>query len=211
MESKKKFSAWYPACPNSCRTQTPTTCLSVEIRSGGFNVEEIDPEAMQQVINFMHGIPIRDALGLDIGNIFKAAKRFMIDGMIEDVSRIALKGTTVENFIEWGKLADLFNIQPFLEMCAEFIIENELEIVEELPPKFSLIVQSTNRRVLKKVKADHEATAANKLAKNKIGREQFSVIFVKTLTGIYKGMEKIFFSLLNVGLLSKKQWRIHDF
>ena len=96
---------------------------------------EIDPEAMQQVINFMHGIPITDAWGIDIGNIFKAAQRFTIDGMMEDVSRIALEGTTVENAIERGKQADMYNIRPFLEMCAEFIVENDLEIVEELPPK----------------------------------------------------------------------------
>ena len=96
---------------------------------------EIDPEAMQQVINFMHGIPITDAWGIDIGNIFKAAQRFTIDEMMEDVSRIALEGTTVENAIERGKQADMYNIRPFLEMCAEFIVENDLEIVEELPPK----------------------------------------------------------------------------
>jgi len=150
---------------------------------------EIDPEAMQQVINFMHGIPITDASGIDIGNIFKAAQRFTIDGMMEDVSRIALEGTTVENAIERGKQADMYNIRPFLEMCAEFIVENDIEIVEELPPKFSLIVQSTYRRILKKVKTDQEAAVANKLAKNKIARsigpQAFSVmtIFLQTITG----------------------------
>merc|ERR1719203_215791 len=86
------------------------------------DIGDFDAETMDGVIDFMYGKCIEKGT---IKFPFEAAERFQMDDLKEDVVKLARKDMTVENVIELGHLAEMYNIDGFLRECATFIVEND--------------------------------------------------------------------------------------
>jgi len=97
----------------------------------------VDAEAMQQVINFMYGLPIEDG-NAPLSSLLEAAERFQMEDMKVDVGNIGRKVIALENALDIGKLAEIYNIERLLQESAEFIVKNDIEMKEQdLTPKLT--------------------------------------------------------------------------
>jgi len=118
------------------------------------DIKEFDPEAMDSVINFMYGKPIEKG---SIKFLFEASERFQMDDLKEDVIKLARKNITMENVIELGHLGEMYDSDMFLRECADFIVENDVEMkVDDLSPKLTVMVLSIFKDVKRKLNDANE-------------------------------------------------------
>ena len=102
------------------------------------DVKEFDPNAMDEVINFMYGIPKENA---PAQFLFEAAERFQMKDLKEYAVKIAKKEMSVENVVEFGHIAEMFSIEDLLTDCATFIAKNDVSLSgEDTPPKLAVMV-----------------------------------------------------------------------
>jgi len=133
--------------------KTAISNIKLENKEMKIDIRALDPEAMLQTVNFMYGIRIGEA---PIQFLFEAAERFLMDDMKEVVVGIAKRGIAVENAVDIGKLAELYNVQTLLKDCTDFIVNNHIVIKEELPPKFTMSLMSAMQKALKDGKKKSE-------------------------------------------------------
>jgi len=117
-----------------------------------FEINDLDPEAMQEVLNYMHSVKIKAEEAL-FPSLLEASERFQMEDMKEDVVEIGRKYITEENAVEIGKLAELYDIDSLLEKCIEFIAENGIKIEEDnVAPKLTVGVLRLREDELKWMK-----------------------------------------------------------
>merc|ERR1719186_398759 len=92
-------------------------------------IKDLDPQAMQEVLNYMHSVPIK-ADGSLFGSLLEASERFQMNELKEEVVEIGKKCISKENAVQFGKLAELYDSKSLLQECIEFIVENGVKIEE---------------------------------------------------------------------------------
>ena len=76
-----------------------------------------------------------------------------MDDLKKDVVSIGWESITLENALELGKLAELYNIEGLLQESAEFIVKNDIMITEEnFPPKLTIRCLTILKEALKESK-----------------------------------------------------------
>jgi len=96
------------------------------------DIMEMDPEAMEQVVFFMYGMPVEKG---PIRDLFEAAERFQMKDLMDDVSKFAVKEMSVDTVVEIGHLAELYSVESLIEECAHFMVMEDIEVAEDTPPK----------------------------------------------------------------------------
>jgi len=109
----------------------------VEKQTKTITVKELEPKVMQQVINYMHGIPIEIESVHCLPDLKEAADRFLMKDMADNVTDIAIRNITIENAVELGKLAEEHGMDKVFEACVEYVIKNKVEVKEDLTLKFA--------------------------------------------------------------------------
>ena len=81
-------------------------------------VRDIEPDAMQQVLDYMHGIPVA---GSSVADLLEAIERFQMGGMKEQVCSMAAGLITRENAVQLGKQAELYDTDRLagLHLCSQ--------------------------------------------------------------------------------------------
>ena len=128
--------------------KTAVTTNMVEKLDMKIDIKEFDPNAMEQVINFMYGIPKENG---PVQFLFEAAERFQMNDLKEYAVEIAKKEMSVENVVELGHIAQLFSIEDFLADCAAFIAENDVPLAEDTSPKLAVMVVGILRGDIQKL------------------------------------------------------------
>jgi len=121
-----------------------------EKRNKEITIGELDPKVMQQVIDYMHGVPLKMESIYCLPSIIEAADRFLMEDMKKDVTDMAIRSITGENAVQFGKLAEENSMDQVLEACAEYIVDNEVEVKEELAPKFANTMVRLLQKAIKK-------------------------------------------------------------
>jgi hypothetical protein len=110
-------------------------------------VRDIEPDAMQQVLDYMHGIPVT---GGSVADLLEATERFQMEAMKEQVCRMAVGLITRENAVQLGKLAELYNAEELLHRSAKFIADFNVKIPEdEAKGAVELITKALQAREVK--------------------------------------------------------------
>ena len=65
-------------------------------------IKDLDPKTVEDVVNYMHGIPIT---GGSVPALLEAAERFQMMDMKEEVGKVAVKSISKDNVLELGYLA----------------------------------------------------------------------------------------------------------
>ena len=92
-------------------------------------VENMDPNIMEQAINYMHGIPIvlkvvERGDNNDAHKMLEASERLGMEDMKTEVGEIIGKHLSVQNALELGQQGEMFNNEALLRACAIFIAYN---------------------------------------------------------------------------------------
>lgn len=92
-------------------------------------VKNMDKKTMEQVINYMHGIPIvlkvtKDGDNEDAYDLLEAADRLRMEDMKTELGGIIGGCITVQNALELGWFGETFNNEVLLWACATFIAHN---------------------------------------------------------------------------------------
>jgi len=112
-------------------------------------IEGRSAAAVREAVNFMYGIPIREGVFDDAGNLTEGfsdyeglldiAEFFMMDDFKDEVDRFVTKNVklTEENFVATSKLADTFRARQLADKCGRFLLASAAETawaeVEQLP------------------------------------------------------------------------------
>jgi len=129
-------------------------------------IKEFDPEAMDNVINFMYGVSNEKA---SPKFLFEAAERFQMDDLKEYAVKLARKQINEENVVELAHLAETYDIKEFLGECAKFIVKNDVPLnKEDMSSKLALRVvrffRKATRKLQRKVdncESDHKVSFSN--------------------------------------------------
>jgi len=112
-------------------------------------IEGRSAAAVREAVNFMYGIPIREGVFDDAGNLTEGfsdyeglldiAEFFMMDDFKDEVDRFVTKNVklTEENFVATSKVADTFRARQLADKCGRFLLASAAETawaeVEQLP------------------------------------------------------------------------------
>ena len=128
------------------------TTNMVEKLEMNIDIKVFDPNAMEEVINFMYGIPKENA---PVQFMFEAAERFQMNDLKEYAVKIAKKEMSVEIIVELQHIAELYSIEYFLANCAAFIVKNDVPLSgEDTSPKLAVMVVSILRGDIQKLNDD---------------------------------------------------------
>merc|ERR550519_1051969 len=125
------------------------------------DIKDFNPEAMEDVISFMYGVPKEKA---PIKLLVEAADRFQMDDLKEYVVKLAMKGMTVENVVELGHVAEKFDNKELIAECAKFIVRNDVPLKEEdISPKLAIMVMNNLKNTNQKWRLLHDITLNGQL------------------------------------------------
>ena len=109
-------------------------------------INDLDPKTVEDVVNYMHGIPIA---GGSVPALLEAAERFQMMDMKEEVAMVAVKSISKENVLELGYLAERYKVEQLLKSCERFIVDESVKLsIEEAEkmPRLSARILDTTRK-----------------------------------------------------------------
>ena len=109
-------------------------------------IKKLDPKTVEDVVNYMHGIPIA---GGSVPALLEAAERFQMMDMKEEVGKVAVKSISKDNVLELGYLAELYNVEQLLESCRIFIVVESVKLsneeAEKMPRLSARVLEATRK------------------------------------------------------------------
>jgi len=100
---------------------------SRERLEGRVAIKGIDAETMEQVVNFMYGLPIAET---PVHLLVEAAETLQMADLKEEVARAACKAITMENAVYLGQLAETYHAEELLAGVAAFLADSGLLLSE---------------------------------------------------------------------------------